>query len=90
MAGRVGQDVTLEQIDAWFQIGKELPKAKTVSRSKCQGRLLDPHTGNLAEPTSIQADTPHFRRYKLEKFICHVCLKQYLFASRKLGNDNLA
>ena len=59
---RMCTEVTLEQIDDWFKIGKTV-KVESLPRSKLGGRELDPETGKGVEPSRPDAFIPPYKRY---------------------------
>ncbi|KAK2190456.1 hypothetical protein NP493_81g02000 [Ridgeia piscesae] len=59
---RMGTEVTLEQIDDWFKIGKKV-KVESLPRSKVGGRELDPETGRGVQPTRPDVFIPPYKRH---------------------------
>ena len=60
---RLVTDITLDQVDDWFKIGKKVAKSATVPRSKLGGRPLDPTTGKAAVDSTEAPFIPSYRRY---------------------------
>ncbi|KAI0215243.1 ATP-dependent RNA helicase TDRD9 [Lamellibrachia satsuma] len=59
---RMGTEVTLEQIDDWFKIGKKV-KVESLPRSKVGGRELDPDTGRGVQPSRPDVFVPPYKRH---------------------------
>lgn len=56
---RLTAELTLDQIDEWFSIGKSKAiKLASIPAGTLQGRLLDPQTGKAYVP-----EKPNFDRY---------------------------
>ena len=54
-------EITTDQIDDWFRIGKKTAKVKAVKASTIGGRNIDPET---LKPRVAQHDhVPHYKRY---------------------------
>ena len=66
MTTRLGADLTLEQIDDWFRIGKKVSKTETAPRSTLGGRDLDPLTGRASEIRD-EPFVPSYKRYILHQ-----------------------
>ncbi|XP_023931782.1 ATP-dependent RNA helicase TDRD9-like, partial [Lingula anatina] len=56
---RLGAELTLEQVDDWFRIGRAVPKVQTVPRSKSGGRELNQNMQPIVKPAR-----PYVPRYK--------------------------
>ena len=61
MPNRLIEDLTLDQIDDFFKIGKT-PEVATLPRSRLEGRILDPSTGGPAVAT-VQPYVPPYKRF---------------------------
>ena len=53
-------EITLEQVDDWFRIGKTV-KVKTIPASKTRGRLLDSDAKPICFPNERQYVPPYKR-----------------------------
>ena len=53
-------DITPEQIDDWFKIGKKTAPIKGVKATTTGGRCLDPETLRPIEPE--RQHVPHYKR----------------------------
>ena len=57
---RLTAEITPDQIDDWFRIGKKTVKVQSVARSTTGGRFYDPETLKPAKP-KVQ-EVPHYKR----------------------------
>ena len=60
---RLTAEITPEQIDDWFRIGKKTVKVQSIARSSTGGRFIDPETLKPAVPKVEQV--PHYKRFLL-------------------------
>ena len=65
-------DITPEQIDDWFKIGKKAIKREGIPKSSTKGRLYDPVTRKPREQPSHYV--PHYKRFVLNCPISTDCI----------------
>lgn len=58
------RDITLDQIDSWFTIGKKITEVPSVPRGKRKGLRADPSTQTVIEGRQ-HGFVPPYKRYKL-------------------------
>jgi hypothetical protein len=56
-------EITPDQIDDWFKIGKKTSKIKTVPKSFTGGRAIDPITLQPKQPQHHHI--PHYKRFSV-------------------------